>query len=107
VTLHGQDVDMDLTGADPGRALNKRGRKRPPNHLRYKVSSTGDLSLYIRTDQLFLDIKAAINNSKILSGASPVIDVARKSGKPGQFYSFTVTELQKALKAGLHVTGTW
>jgi hypothetical protein len=104
VTLHGKDVDMDLTGADSGRGLNKRGRKRSSNHLRYKVSSTGDLSLYIRTDQLFLDIKAAINNSKILSGASPVIDVARQ---PGQFYNFTVKDLKKALKASGHVKGTW
>src|ERR1700675_4285359 len=58
VTLSDGDVDIDLTGPASDRVLTRRGRRRPRKHLRYKVVS-GDLSLYVRTDQLFLDIKKA------------------------------------------------
>ena len=104
VTLNGLDIDMDLTGAVPGTALNKNRRKRPAKHLNYKVSPAGDLSLFIRTDQLYLDVRNAIKKSGLLEGAGPVSDISRQSGKN---YSFTVPDLDHALKNGSHVKSSW
>jgi hypothetical protein len=113
VTLSDGEVDLDLTGAVPGRELNKPGRRRPAKHMRYKKSASG-LSLYIRTDQLFLDIKRAIVRSRIISPTDRVTDIARprdRSVRPGSasipFYSFTVSDLEYALKVGRHAQGKW
>jgi hypothetical protein len=113
VTLSDGDVDMDLTGAASDRELMKPGRRRPGKHLRYKVSSSGDLSLYVRTDQLFLDIKRAIENSRIIFASDVVTDIARPKRRPSPgsasspFYNFTVAELERRLRAGGHVKGRW
>jgi hypothetical protein len=90
--------DVDLTGAMPGCELTKPNR--PPDHLGYRILSSGDLSLRVRSDQLFLDIKQAIEDSQILSD-NPVDDIVRpKPGKP--YYGFTVADLLSALKSNHH-----
>jgi hypothetical protein len=112
IKLADGDVDIDLTGAVPGRSLIRTGRQRPRNHLRYKVSS-GDLSLYVRTDQLFLDIKMAIENSGIISPTDVVDHIARprKKGsqvtRPPLLYDFKVAHLESCLDSGNHPKGTW
>ena len=118
VTLSDGQVDIDITGAACDRALRRPNRRRPRRHLRYKVSNAGDLSLYIRTDQLFLDIKKAIENSGIISATDVVVDIARprqhKSPKgsgarsaPARFYNFTVSDLEECLNRGGHKKGCW
>ena len=61
VTLSDGQVDIDITGAASDRALTRPHRRRPQRHLRYKVTNAGDLSLYIRTDQLFLATSSTSN----------------------------------------------
>ncbi len=106
VTLSDGHVDIDLTGPMPDRGLTKPRRRRPAKHLRYKLSASGDLSLYVPTDQLFLDIKRAIANSGIISASDVVADIVRSDRKPGQ-YNFTVADLVSKLKTGRHATGRW
>jgi hypothetical protein len=53
VTFSDGEVDMDLTGAASDRGLTKPGRRRPRKHLRYKVSASGDLSLYFEPISYF------------------------------------------------------
>ena len=62
----GREVDIDLTGAASNRGLTRPGRRRPRRHLRYRITPAGDVALYVRTDQLFLDIKKAIEISRIV-----------------------------------------
>lgn len=71
------EVDIDITGAASDRSLTRPGRRHSRRHLRYKLSPSGDLSLYIRTDQLFLDIKSSIEESGIMASASAVSDIVR------------------------------
>jgi hypothetical protein len=61
------NFDIDLTGAVYGRKLTGPARTRPAGHLGYRIPSSGDLSLRVYPDQLFLDIKEAIGTSQILS----------------------------------------
>lgn len=56
-------IDISLTGADYNRGLNLPSRTRPETHLSFE-----NATLYIRTDQLFLDVKKAIEDSGILEG---------------------------------------
>jgi hypothetical protein len=115
VQLCDGDVDIDLTGATPGRALTTPGRRRPAKHLQYRVSSSGDLSLYVRTDQLFLDIKGAIEKSQIISASAVIMDISRpkpprsktstKVTSPS--YAFRVADLKNALNKHGHSQGTW
>jgi hypothetical protein len=111
LALSDGEVDLDLTGATMGRALTKPGRRRPTKHLRFKVSASGDLSLYIRTDQLFLDVKQAIENSGIISPSDVVSDIIRprlnKKGGAPVFYNFSVSSLRNSLSQGCHLEGTW
>lgn len=109
VTLPDGEVDIDLTGAEPGCGLTGPRRLRPTKHLCYSVSTDGDLSLYVRTDQLFLDIKGAIDDSGIISDSDVVTDIIRpKSGENprasalGPKYGFTVAKLEEYLNAGKH-----
>jgi hypothetical protein len=109
VTLSDGEVDIDLTGAASDRGLTKPGRRRPTKHLRYKVSYSGDLCLYVRTDQLFLDFKRAIENSQITSPTDVITDVARrprpKSRRSAPSYNFTVSDLERSLSTGGHKKG--
>jgi hypothetical protein len=115
-TLPDGDVDIDLTGAMPDRALEKRGRQRPAEHLCYKLSAAGDLSLYVCTDQLFLDIKQAIQESRIISPGDAITDIVRpkpayshrkSSPPPSTHYAFKVADLKNALNRGGHSQGNW
>lgn len=113
VKLSGGDVDIDLTGAMPNRALTRPGRRRPAKHLCYRISCSGDLSLYVRTDQLFLDIKRAIEKSRIISPSDLVTDISRpsaarprrkgSSASTSPPYAFTVTDLKSSLITGGHL----
>lgn len=117
VKLSDGEVDIDLTGAMPDRILTKPGRRRPAKHLRYKVSSSGDLSVYVRTDQLFLDIKKAIKTSRIISPSDMVTDISRpktrsprqkgSSGSTSAPYAFTVADLKNSLSRGGHSQAKW
>ncbi|HEY3439132.1 MAG TPA: hypothetical protein VGK29_00190 [Paludibaculum sp.] len=71
-------IDIDITGAASFRGLNYYGRTRPPEHLGFKISVDGDLSLYVRTDQLFLDFRQAIEDSGIITSRDRVTDIYRK-----------------------------
>ena len=106
VTLTDGEVDIDLTGAVSNRGLTRKGRRRPKKHLRYKISPSGDLSLYIRTDQLYLDIKKAIKDSGIISRNDIVTDILRPDPKK-PYYRFTVADLEQRLNVGKHVRGNW
>lgn len=106
VTLSDGEVDIDLAGAASDRGLTRKGRHRPRKHLHYRVSSSGDLSLYIRTDQLYLDIKKAIKDSGIISPNDIVTDIIRPNPKK-PYYKFTVADLERSLKDGKHVKGDW
>jgi hypothetical protein len=105
VTLRDGKVDIDLTGAASGRGLAKPGRRRPRKHLRYQRSALGDLRLYVRSDQLFLDIKRAIEISGIILPSDLVTDVARPDYRHP--HNFTVADLECSLKAGKHKRGQW
>jgi len=62
------EVIISLTGAQVGLELERPGRVRPvAEHLSYKTLRPNDLCLHVRTDQLFLDFKQAIETSKIIS----------------------------------------
>lgn len=102
VTLSDGAIDIDITGASSGRGLKKRGRRRPKNHLGFRISPSGDLSLLVRTDQLFLDLKRAIQQSKIISPSDFVTDVARSMCAAKGFYIFTVADLERSLISGGH-----
>ncbi len=109
------EVDMDITGAASDRGLNKPGRRRAKKHLRYKKLPSGDLSLYVRTDQLFLDFKNAIYKSNILDGVGVIDHILRPKTRirggfapgSGPHYRFTVAELEAKLKQGGHTRGKW
>jgi hypothetical protein len=111
VKLSDGEVDIDLTGAAFDRGLKRPGRRRPKRHLCYRVSLSGDLALYVRTDQLFLDIKRAIEKSKIISPSDTVTDITRpkptKSSAPSRLYNFTVAGLERQLQNGGHLKGNW
>lgn len=113
VTLSDGQVDIDLTGAASDCSLTTPGRCRPARHLQYKVSKDGDLSVYVRTDQLFLDIRNAIESSGIISPTDVVADSARPRITKGarrphnQYYSFTVADLEASLRSGGHQIGCW
>jgi hypothetical protein len=109
VRLSDGDIDIDLAGAASGRSLDKPGRRRPTRHLRYKVSPSGDLYLYVRTDQLFLDIKRSIQESGVISPSDVVMDITRPRAKslakkpgPSPSYAFAVAEIERSLQNGGH-----
>ncbi len=62
-------LDVDVTGPRRGRELRNRSW-RPTDYLHYKVSAAGDVSILLRPDQLFLDIKNAIEASGLLEDGS-------------------------------------
>ncbi len=73
----GQHVDIDISGAASGRDLSQSGGPRRNAHLRYKRTSSNDVAIYVRTEQLYLDIKQAIEVSGILTTTGSVDDVKR------------------------------
>ena len=113
VRLADGDVDVDITGATASHGLARAGGRRARNHLRYKISDSGDLALYVRTDQLFLDLKKAIEDSGVIEPGIVIQDVTRpkpkppKSTKTPSFYSFTLADLKASLRAGGHEIGHW
>jgi len=99
LTLSGGDFDVSLTGALPSRSLLRPNRRRSRNHLTYKVLPSGDLSVYVRTDQFFLDIKHAIQNSRIIHPTDVLTDVRRP--QPGSsLYAFPIADLKNAFVNG-------
>ena len=105
MTLSDGQVDIDLAGPAPGRELTRVNRSRPAKHLRYKITRSGDLCLYVRPDQLFLDIKMAIENSHIISPGDIVSPVTRPNKKT--VYDFSVADLRRCLAASGHKKGRW
>jgi hypothetical protein len=112
VNLSDGDFDVKLTGAMPTRTILRSNRRRSRKHLRFNLS-TGVLSLYVRTDQLFLDLKSAIQTSGIIQPMDVVTDLKRpRAARPGSMvasgekpYTFTIATLQSSFVSGGLVPG--
>jgi hypothetical protein len=95
VKLSGGDFFINLTGADWGRVLSAPGAQaRTAEHLTFRRNGA-DLELRVRTDWLFLDIKSAIKNSKLLTRTTS-FNYLRRS------YQFSCDALETALSEAGH-----
>jgi len=102
---------ISLTGAELGRQLYiVRARPRPHEFLGYSIALNQVLWLTVNPDILFLDLKKATENSKLLSRGLVFNYLTRprsgstrpKTKLTGQRYNFSLQELEKALVAGKH-----
>lgn len=105
----GHCVDLRVGGPTRTRAIQKTARKRAWTHLRYDVTLDDDLLITTRPDQMFLDIKHAIQSSKIITNSASIVPLVRPRPKTArtsfggsQPYDFTVAELIQKLRQHNH-----
>lgn len=106
----GADWAITLTGAEFDRHLQSAPASRPVDHLSYCRDQNRDLWLRVYPDFLFVDVKDAIEKSRLLQRNLNFNHLARPlrrsqrlpSGGRGPFYCFTSKDLEKALSSGGH-----
>jgi len=93
----GIEFRLGLTGAQHGLFLGdvfKSGR--PTDHLKWVRSSEGDISLKVRTDVLFLDVRDSIRDSALSTRGLSLAYLARP--RPGsQYYQFSGRQLEQTI----------
>lgn len=97
------DFQVALTGAQFGMYLNTvLAGGRPRGHLCFHKDDQNGLWLIVRPEVLFLDIKAAIDNSGLLTRGLTFLHLPRPRSPQSPYYQFESNALEQALEAGGH-----
>jgi hypothetical protein len=108
----GKQWAVSLTGAELGRPLHVvQVRPRLPEFLGYSVALNQVFWLTVNPERVYLDLKKASENSKLLSRGLSFNYLTRPrqgSARPktlltGQKYNFTLSDLEASLVAGGHL----
>ncbi len=86
---------VTLKGADYGLFLKNSRNPRPKQHLGFRKDPNGDIALFLYPNVMFLDIKDAVANCKLLSRHLSFGYLKRQ-------YKFDSTSLETALKKASH-----
>lgn len=102
VLADGKQFRFSLTGAEYGLSLDKVfAAGRPAQHLSASSDMNGDIWMTLRTDVLFLDLRDAVNNAKLLGRG---LNLNFMSEDRIQTFNFNATDLENELRAGGHWT---
>jgi hypothetical protein len=102
VELRDGTFGISLTGASYGRTLQSVvSVARPTTHLSLRIRQDGGLRLVVRPEMLFLDVKQAVGDARLLEQGLTFPYLDRKA-TPGGNYDFDIAGLRAALDAGGH-----
>lgn len=91
----GTELQIALTGVSPGLALDTI-TTRPTDHLAFGTFGAGNVALIVRTDVLYLDIKAATERAGLPTSGLQLEYLERDQ------YPFTAADLMTALRSAAH-----
>lgn len=100
VVADGKQFRFSLTGAEYGLSLaNVFAAGRPAQHLSASSDINGDIWMTLRTDVLFLDLRDAVNDAKLLCRGLNLNFLAEDRI---QTFNFNATDLESQLRTAGH-----